>query len=210
MTAKTMIETQLRPRGVRDDRVLAAVEKVPRDLFVPRHYQNYAYQDSPLPLSEGQTISQPYIVATMTERLCLPPHANVLEIGTGSGYQTAILAELAARVHTIEIIEKLARTARKRLVSLGYQNIHYRIGDGHLGWPEASPFDAIIATAAPVTVPDDLIAQLRVGGRLVIPVGASPVTQQLMVIEKTATKQFRSETVMAVCFVPMVSSFHVS
>src|SRR4030042_2223240 len=167
-----MVETQIKARGVKDPRVLSAMHKVERHLFVPKELQTSAYTDQPLPIGEDQTISQPYIVALMTELLELKGGENVLEIGTGSGYQAAILAELAKEVYTIEIVEPLASSAKNRLLELGYQNINVKAGDGYLGWPEVGPFDAIIVTAAPDHIPKPLIDQLQEGGRMVIPVGA--------------------------------------
>src|SRR5512139_2525652 len=166
-----MVETQIKARGVKDPRVLSAMLKVERHRFVPRDLQTSAYSDQPLPIGEGQTISQPYIVALMTELLELKGEEKVLEVGTGSGYQAAILAELAEEVYTIEIVESLATSARKTLLELGFKNIKVKAGDGYLGWPEVSPFDVIIVTAAPDHVPQPLIDQLKDGGRLVIPVG---------------------------------------
>jgi protein-L-isoaspartate(D-aspartate) O-methyltransferase len=195
-----MVENQIKARGVKDPRVLAALLKVERHRFVPEKYLDSAYSDQPLPIGEGQTISQPYIVGLMTELLELKGNENVLEIGTGSGYQAAILAELAKEVYTIEIIESLASTAEKRLSELGYQNVRLKAGDGYLGWPEAAPFDAIIVTAAPDHIPKPLIEQLKEGGRMVVPVGTH--TQELRKIVK---KSGRMETidVIPVLFVPM-------
>jgi protein-L-isoaspartate(D-aspartate) O-methyltransferase len=195
-----MVENQIKARGVKDPRVLAALLKVERHRFVPETYLDSAYSDQPLPIGEGQTISQPYIVGLMTELLELKGNENVLEIGTGSGYQAAILAELAKEVYTIEIIESLASTAEKRLSELGYQNVRLKAGDGYLGWPEAAPFDAIIVTAAPDHIPKPLIEQLKEGGRMVVPVGTH--TQELRKIVK---KSGRMETidVIPVLFVPM-------
>jgi protein-L-isoaspartate(D-aspartate) O-methyltransferase len=196
-----MVRKQIEDRGVRDKRVLAAMRKVPRHLYVPREMEPYAYADQPLPIGYGQTISQPYIVAFMTEALELKPQDRVLEIGTGSGYQAAVLAELVQDVYSIEIVEPLGREAAERLKRLGYSNIQVRIGDGYRGWPEAAPFDAIIVTAAPDHVPPALVGQLRQGGRLVLPVGR--FFQELVRVRRTAsgTKQ---ETLLPVRFVPMV------
>jgi protein-L-isoaspartate(D-aspartate) O-methyltransferase len=168
-----MVDIQIRARGVKDPRVLAAMSRVERHRFVPERWRASAYGDHPLPIAEGQTISQPYIVALMTELLELRGGERVLEVGTGSGYQAAVLAELAKEVFTIEIIEPLAASARKRLDDLGYRNIRVKAGDGYLGWPEAAPFDAVIVTAAPDHVPQPLIDQLKEGGRMVIPVGTT-------------------------------------
>jgi protein-L-isoaspartate(D-aspartate) O-methyltransferase len=195
-----MVETQIKGRGVKDPRVLSALLKVERHRFVPEEYLNSAYFDQPLPIGEGQTISQPYIVALMTELLELKGNEKVLEIGTGSGYQAAILAELAKEVYTIEIIESLASTAKKRLLELGYQNIRVKAGDGYLGWPEAAPFDAIIITAAPDHIPKPLLDQLKEGGRMVVPVGS--YTQELKKIVKRSGK-IETTDIISVIFVPM-------
>jgi len=195
-----MVETQIKGRGLKDPRVLSALRKVERHRFVPEEYLNSAYSDQPLPIGEGQTISQPYIVALMTELLDLKGDEKVLEIGTGSGYQAAILGELAKEVYTIEIIGSLASMANKRLVGLGYQNIKVKAGDGYLGWPEAAPFDAIIVTAAPDHIPKPLIEQLKEGGRMVVPVGT--YTQELKKIVKCSGK-IETTDVIPVVFVPM-------
>ncbi|MFQ5510888.1 MAG: protein-L-isoaspartate(D-aspartate) O-methyltransferase [Candidatus Krumholzibacteriia bacterium] len=197
-----MVEAQIRKRGVRDERVLAVMEKVPRHLFVRAGDEAWAYHDSPLAIGYDQTISQPYIVAYMTQALELQPTDVVLEIGTGSGYQTAVLAELAGRVFTIEIVEPLGLQAKDRLAALGYANVDVRIGDGYKGWPEAAPFDAIMVTAAPDTVPRALIDQLADGGRMVIPVGTDH--QELYVLEKKDGKIVQMK-IANVRFVPMVS-----
>lgn len=168
---RVMVETQIRRRGITDPRVLTAMAKVPRHLFVPRHLWDQAYGDYPLPIGEDQTISQPYIVALMTEALELKGPEKVLELGTGSGYQAAVLAELAAQVYTIERIPSLARTAEQVLASLEYANVQVRVADGTLGWPGEAPFDAILVTAGAPQVPPPLVEQLDLGGRLVIPVG---------------------------------------
>ncbi|MCX7712923.1 MAG: protein-L-isoaspartate(D-aspartate) O-methyltransferase [Chthoniobacterales bacterium] len=197
-----MVETQLIPpsRNIRDERVLNAMRKVPRHEFVPEKYRSEAYEDHPLPIGHGQTISQPYIVAFMTEKIAPKPTDRILEIGTGSGYQAAILAELAAEVYSIEIIEPLAEFARSNLQRLGYKNVHIRTGDGYLGWPEAAPFDAIIVTCAPNEIPPPLIAQLREGGRMIIPVGNA--FQQLILLEKREGS-LHQQAVLPVRFVPM-------
>jgi protein-L-isoaspartate(D-aspartate) O-methyltransferase len=168
---QVMVETQIRGRGVLDPRVLAAMAKVPRHRFIPRHLWEQAYSDYPLPIGEEQTISQPYIVALMTEALELAGPEKVLELGTGSGYQAAVLGELAAQVFTIERLPSLARAAEQILASLGYSNVHVIVADGTLGWPGQAPFDAILVTAGSPQVPPPLVDQLAVGGRLVIPVG---------------------------------------
>src|SRR4030043_1087871 len=195
-----MVETQIKARGVKDPRVISALLKVERHRFVPEEYLNSAYADQPLPIGEGQTISQPYIVALMTELLELNGNEKVLEIGTGSGYQAAILAELTKEVYTIEIIESLALRAKNRLLELGYQNIRVKAGDGYLGWPEAAPFDAITITAAPDHIPKPLVEQLKEGGRMVLPVGR--YTQELKKIIKRSGK-IETIDVIPVLFVPM-------
>jgi len=196
----SMVETQIRRRGVKDERVLEALRKVPRHRFVPEDQRDQAYNDYPLPIGYGQTISQPYIVGLMTELLQLKPESRVLEIGTGSGYQAAILAELAREVYTIEIVEPLALSAGSLLESMGYANIKVRAGDGFFGWPENAPFDGIILTAAPEKVPQPLLDQLKEGGRLVIPEGK--FYQDLVVYEKIDGGTRRRE-VIPVRFVPM-------
>jgi len=195
-----MVETQIKARGVKDARVLSAMFKVERHLFVPKELQSSAYTDQPLPIGEGQTISQPYIVALMTELLELKGGEKVLEIGTGSGYQAAILAELVKEVYTIEIIESLAASAKKLLLQLGYPNIMVKAGDGYLGWPEVAPFDAIIVTAAPDHIPKPLLEQLKEGGRMVVPVGVYS-----QVLKKIVKRSGRIETtdIIPVAFVPM-------
>lgn len=197
---EAMVRTQLVTRGIRDKRVLKAMGKVARDNFVPSSLQGLAYADSPLPIGEGQTISQPYIVALMTECLQLHGNEKVLEIGTGSGYQAAILAELADRVYSVEIIEKLATSAEKLLKDLGYTNIKIKVGDGWLGWKEHAPFDAIIVTCAPSFIPKPLIKQLAEGGRMVIPVGTRH--QKLKKLTKR-NKEIEIDDIIPVKFVPM-------
>jgi protein-L-isoaspartate(D-aspartate) O-methyltransferase len=196
-----MVESQLRARDIRDERVLAAMARVPRHLFVPESERDAAYADHPLPIGHGQTISQPYIVAYMSEALRIRPSDRVLEIGTGSGYQAAILAELAGKVFTMEIVEPLADRARATLADLGYRTVEVRTGNGYLGWPERAPFDRIMVTAAPEQVPPALEAQLAEGGIMVIPVGAP--TQVLTVIRRTADGLVTERT-LPVLFVPMV------
>jgi len=197
-----MVRLQIERRGVRNPAVLRAMREVPRHLFVPEPMRRSAYEDHPLPIGHGQTISQPYIVAAMTEMLDPKPGHRVLEIGTGSGYQAAVLARLVSHVYTIEIVEPLGRQAQERLAALGYRNVTVRIGDGYEGWPEEAPFDRIILTAAPPEVPQKLIDQLRNGGRLVAPVGAG--WQELVVIDKDAKGSVRRRTEFPVMFVPMV------
>jgi protein-L-isoaspartate(D-aspartate) O-methyltransferase len=201
---KQMVQQQLKPRGIKDERVLAAMAKVPRDEFVPVDERGDAYEDGPLPIGYDQTISQPYIVAFMTEQLRPKPADRVLEIGSGSGYQAAILAELVADVYTIEIIEPLAKTAEATLQHLGYRNVHLKVGDGYRGWPEEAPFDAIIVTCAPDKVPQPLADQLKEGGRMVIPVGER-FAQQLYLLEKK-NGQLKESVTLPVRFVPMVRS----
>jgi protein-L-isoaspartate(D-aspartate) O-methyltransferase len=195
-----MVTTQLVRRGITNPLVLKAMREVPRHLFVPEAQRAHAYEDRALPVGERQTISQPYIVALMTQLARVEPGEKVLEVGTGSGYQAAVLAVMGARVYTVEIIPALIHRARKTLDSLGYRPIEYRVGDGYRGWPEAAPFDAILVTAAPDHVPQPLVDQLAVGGHLVIPVGAS--VQKLTVITHTA-EGTRSEEIIPVQFVPM-------
>jgi protein-L-isoaspartate(D-aspartate) O-methyltransferase len=195
-----MVREQLRTRDIIDSRVLAAMQKVPRQEFVPSDIINSAYDDNALPLGMDQTISQPYIVAYMTQALKLYGKERVLEIGTGSGYQAAILAETAAEVYTIEIIPQLQAHARAILARLGYHNIHFRTGDGYMGWPEQAPFDRIIVTAAPENVPQPLLDQLREGGRLIIPIGG--LSQELVIFEKENSRIKRYSTI-PVRFVPM-------
>jgi len=197
-----MVEFQIMRRGVDDRGVLRAMEEVPRHLFVPETVRDEAYVDHPLLIGHGQTISQPYIVALMTSLLELDGSQKVLEIGTGSGYQAAILGELAAEVYTIEIREELARVAEVLLADLGYDNIHVRAGNGYNGWPEEAPFDAIIVTASPPEIPAALVAQLKVGGRMVVPVGAGAV-QDLELLTKTASGVL-SQDIVPVRFVPMI------
>ena len=198
---EAMVETQIVERGVRDARVLAAVRAVPRHEFVPAELQGNAYEDRPLPIGFEQTISQPYIVAFMTEQLALQPTQRVLEIGTGSGYQAAVLAKLVAEVFTVEIVEPLANRATADLARLGFKNVQVRAGDGYQGWPDAAPFDAIIVTCAPDHVPEPLVRQLKDGGRMVIPVGEFGA-QQLCVLEKRGGK-IEQRAVLPVRFVPM-------
>lgn len=189
-------------RDALDERVLQAMAKVPRHEFVPEAFRARAYENRPLPIGEGQTISQPFIVALMTDLAAVDRDSVVLEIGTGSGYQAAVLAELAARVHTIEIVEPLGRRAAETLERLGYDNVFVRIGDGYRGWPEAAPFDAIVVTAAPDEVPRPLLEQLAPRGRLVIPVGAPGAVQSLRLIEKDAEGRLTERDVLPVAFVP--------
>jgi protein-L-isoaspartate(D-aspartate) O-methyltransferase len=195
-----MVTQQIKARGVKDPRVLAAMRKVLRHEFVPESLRHLAYEDHPLALGWDQTISQPYIVAAMTELAGLKAGARVLEIGTGSGYQAAVLAEVAQEVYSIEIVKPLADYGRRCLERLGYQRIQLRVGDGYRGWPEAAPFDAIVVTAAPSSIPEPLKEQLKVGGRLVIPVGDEH--QELLVLTRMA-KGWDKEQIFPVRFVPM-------
>jgi protein-L-isoaspartate(D-aspartate) O-methyltransferase len=195
-----MVDDQLRARDITDTRVLDAMRKVPRHLFVPEPQRAQAYGDYPLPIGHDQTISQPYIVAFMTQGLKVEPHHRVLEIGTGSGYQAAILGVLAMEVYTIEIIEPLAASARATLAAQGHTNVHVRHGNGYLGWPEHAPYDRIMVTAAPEEVPPALVQQLRVGGLMAIPVGT--FNQELRIMRRTATGLETLET-LPVRFVPM-------
>ena len=195
-----MVEHQIEGRGVRDERVLEAMRRVPRHRFVPAEVAQHAYADSPLPIGFQQTISQPYIVGYMTEQLRVRSGQKVLEIGTGSGYQAAVLAEMGAKVYSIEIVSELAARAARDLTAVGYKNVQVRAGDGYRGWPEEAPFDRIIVTAAPDHVPQPLVDQLAVGGRMVIPVGEH--YQQMTIIEKTPQGVVKSQTI-DVMFVPM-------
>ena len=196
-----MVEEQIKQRGVADEKVLRAMSKVERHLFVAEEMRKEAYADYPLPIGSGQTISQPYIVAYMTEAVCLKQGARVLEIGTGSGYQSAVLAEIAEEVFSIETVKKLANRAREDLIERGYKNIKIKHDDGYKGWKDKAPFDAIVVTAAPIGVPEALKKQLKVGGRMIIPVGG--FLQQLCLVTRTE-KGFKEKTLMPVRFVPMV------
>jgi protein-L-isoaspartate(D-aspartate) O-methyltransferase len=196
-----MVETQIVARGVRDPRVLSAMRKVPRHLFVDSSQRALAYEDHPLPIPGNQTISQPYIVALMSELLEVTPGSRVLEIGTGSGYQSAVLAEIAREVYTIEIVPELARSAAARLKELHYDNVTVREGDGYRGWPEHAPFDGIVVTAAPERIPQPLVDQLAPGGVMVIPVGG--FFQELKVFRKSADGRVTEKDILPVRFVPM-------
>ncbi len=200
----SMVAEQIEARGVRDPAVLRAMRAVPRHLFVPETLRSQAYSDGPLPIGYNQTISQPYIVALMTELLRPAPAHQVLEIGTGSGYQAAVLSLLVKHVYTIEIVPELAQRSTELLRKLGYANVTVRCGDGYQGWPEHAPFDRIILTAAPPDVPPALTAQLKPGGVLVAPVGGSLFDQNLVVVEKAQDGRLRRRTVTPVRFVPMV------
>lgn len=196
-------------RNIKDKRVLEAMRQVPRHEFVPPSQRPFSYEDTPLPIGHGQTISQPFIVAFMTEKLAVKPTDRVLEIGTGSGYQAAILAKLAKEVFTIEIVEALGRETGATLQRLGFTNVHTRVGDGYLGWPEAAPFDAIIVTCAPGHVPQPLVEQLKDGGRMIIPVGPEGGAQELHVLRKDGGK-VRQTAVLPVRFVPMTGKAQAS
>lgn len=199
---RQMVTEDIQRRGIDDPRVLEAMLQVERHLFVPEDYRSIAYADRPLPIGEGQTISQPYIVALMTYHLHLKPEDTVLEIGTGSGYQAAVLAELAKEVYSIEIIEELARTAHERLQQLGYTNVWVKSGDGFYGWKEYAPYDAIIVTCAAPTIPEHLVEQLREGGRMILPLGGEPFHQSLIVLTKRSGK-IEKQLITDVVFVPM-------
>jgi len=197
-----MVDTQIAARGVTDERVLDALKRVPRHDFVPGYLSREAYADGPLPIGHDQTISQPYIVGLMTETAAIRPQDKILEIGTGSGYQAAVLSLLAAEVFSIEIIPELAESAAARLKKMGYGNVTVRHGDGYQGWPEEAPFDAIIVTAAPPSIPNELVRQLKPGGRLVVPVGTA--FQDLLLVTKEPDGKTRQERLIPVRFVPMV------
>lgn len=201
---RAMVENQIKPMGICNPRVLAAMGAVPREAFVPQSYQANAYDDSPLPLESGQTISQPFIVAYMIEMMELQGGERVLEVGTGSGYAAAVLAEIAAEVYTVERLERLAQSASCRLRDLGYQNVHVITGDGSLGDPEHAPFDAILVSAGGPQVPQSLKSQLKIGGRLVIPVGTQQLHQRLLKIRRLEDNQYREESIADVRFVPLV------
>ncbi len=198
-----MVRYQIEARQVTDRRVLDAMRTVPRHAFVPREEQANAYTDGPLPIGEGQTFRQPYMVAFMTEALKLDPNSVVLEIGTGSGYQAAVAAEIAKAVYTIEIVEPLARSSAGLLETLGYKNVHVKAGDGFYGWPENGPFDAIIGTAAARRIPPPLVEQLKAGGRMILPVSGELGLQYLILVTKDSRGQLHQEKVMPVLFVPM-------
>lgn len=199
-----MVRDDIAGRGIRDEAVLRAMRETPRHLFTPERYRAQAYADHPLPIGYGQTISQPYIVAYMSERLEVQPGHRVLEIGTGSGYQAAILGQLAGEVYTIEIVPELARGATETLRRLGYRNVHVREGDGYQGWPEKGPFDRIMLTACPRELPQTLVDQLKPGGRLIGPVGATVLSQNIVIVDKDAAGATTVRTVLPVRFVPMV------
>lgn len=191
-----------------DDRVMAAIKQVPRHEFLPADYRFLAYHNGPAPIGLGQTISQPYIVALMSDLLGTKFTDTILEIGTGSGYQTAILSKLVKQVYSLEIIEELSKQASRRLTKMGYTNVTIRTGDGHFGWPEHAPFDGIIVTAAAANIPQALIGQLKTGARLVIPVGLPYEYQELMVVEKKADGKVKTLNVLGVSFVPLIDGCH--
>lgn len=196
----SMVRDQIENRGINDEKVLNAMRTVPRHEFVPDHLKKYAYADEPLPIGEDQTISQPYIVAYMTEKLDLSFDDKVLEIGTGSGYQAAVLAQIIDTVFTIEIVDVLAKRAQQKLTALGYNNIFVKSGDGYKGWPEQAPFDAIIITAAPTIIPEPLVDQLKIGGRMILPLG--DYSQDLVLISKN-DDGISEQKLLPVRFVPM-------
>jgi protein-L-isoaspartate(D-aspartate) O-methyltransferase len=199
-----MVDEQIIPRGIKDEAVLAAMRRVPRHRFVPVYYSAFAYDDGPLPIGHGQTISQPFIVALMSDALELQRARKVLEIGTGSGYQAAVLAEIVPNVFTIEIVEPLATEAAQTLTELGYRNIHTRVGDGYQGWPEEAPFDAIIVTASSEHVPQPLLDQLAVGGRLILPVGKAFQELQELVLYRRTKDGYEHTRLSLVRFVPLI------
>lgn len=203
---ENMVEYQIAARGVQSPQVLDAMRKVPREQFVSKDVREFAYEDSPLPIGAGQTISQPYIVAYMIDGLGLQGGEKVLEIGAGSGYAAAVLAEIADEVYTIERIEELAKSATATLAKTGYKNVHVLHGDGTLGWPEHAPFDGIIVAAGGPEVPDSLKQQLKIGGRMVIPVGQSQDFQELVRVTRISETEFQTEDLVAVRFVPLVGA----
>jgi len=202
---KRMVDEQIISRGIRDKSITDAMLKIPRHKFVPEDYREYSYMDGPLPIGFGQTISQPYIVALMTELLEVSEGDKILEIGTGSGYQAAVLAEIGAHVYTIEIVKELSDRAGKVIEELGYNDVHFLIGDGYEGWSENSPYDSIIATACPPQIPEPLLDQLKTGGRMVLPVGGD--RQELQLIRKTK-KGHEIKDIIPVAFVPMTGKAH--
>lgn len=197
-----MVEAQIQARGIKDERVLKAMRKIPRHVFVPEDMKAHSYNDEPLPIGEGQTISQPYIVAYMTEILHLTPKDVILEIGTGSGYQTAVLAEIVDKVYSVEIVSSLSKRAQAALKRLEYTNVYFKVGDGSQGWEEHAPFDKIMVTAAPSRVPKALQEQLKVGGRMIIPVGVA--LQELVLVVKEKKKR-KKKSLIPVRFVPLIT-----
>lgn len=203
---RRMVERQIAARGVRSPRVLAAMESVPRERFVPDHLLESAYDDAPLPIGAGQTISQPYVVALMIEALEIAPDHRVLEIGAGSGYAAAVLGRMAREVFAVERHQGLATAAQERMTRLGYDNVHIRCGDGTLGWADHAPYDRVLVSAGGPEVPPSLREQLAIGGRLVIPVGADPRSQQLLRIRRTGPSSYERESLGRVQFVPLIGS----
>ncbi|MFW6235335.1 MAG: protein-L-isoaspartate(D-aspartate) O-methyltransferase [Desulfovibrionales bacterium] len=201
---KDMVEYQLKRRGISDPQVLHAMETVPRHLFVPENERHNAYADGPVPIGKGQTISQPYIVAYMTEALKLTRQEKVLEIGTGMGYQAAVLSRIAREVYTVERIPELLQKAESTFRRLGYDNIHTRSADGTMGLPSEAPFDAIIVTAGSPEIPEPLMSQLAIGGKMVIPVGAHRLSQDIMRVTRTSDAEYASESLLSVAFVPLI------
>ncbi len=201
-----MVEKQIEARGIRDAGVLEAMREVPRERFIPERVREFAYDDSPLPIEEGQTISQPYIVAVMVEALHLDPQDRVLEIGAGSGYAAAVISRIAREVYTVERHPPLADLARQRAGELGYKNVKVRCGDGSLGWPEEAPFDAIVVSAGGPEVPQSLLEQLAIGGHLVIPVGDEVKYQELLCVERTGEHAYERRSLGRVQFVPLIGS----
>jgi protein-L-isoaspartate(D-aspartate) O-methyltransferase len=201
-----MVERYIAAYGVRDELVLGAMDKVPRDLFLPREIREFAYEDSPLPIGDEQTISQPYIVAFMAEALMLKGGEKVLEIGAGSGYGAAVLAEIAAEVYTVERLGKLADRATATLAELGYRNVHVLHGDGSRGWPQHAPYDGIVVAAGAPRIPESLKEQLKIGGRLVIPVGVHQRAQELIRIVRVSQNEYRMDDIGDVRFVPLIGA----
>ena len=199
-----MVERNIAARGVQDELVLEAMRKVPRELFLPKDLREFAYEDSPLPIAGEQTISQPYIVAFMAEALMLKGGEKILEIGAGSGYAAAVLSEIAAQVYTVERLGQLAEQAAETLTDLGYDNVHVLHGDGTKGWPEHAPYDAIVVAAGGPQVPESLKEQLKIGGRLVIPVGADQRAQELVRVTRVSAREYLSEDIADVRFVPLI------
>jgi protein-L-isoaspartate(D-aspartate) O-methyltransferase len=203
---EAMVKEQIEDRGIKDKATLASMRKTPRHLFVPADQADQAYEDHPIPIGHGQTISQPYVVAYMTEIIKVNSESRVLEVGTGSGYQAAILSAIVKNVYTIEIVEPLGKAARERLSKLNYKNVQVKTGDGFYGWKEHAPFDAIVVTAAAEHIPPPLIEQLKEGGRMIIPVGSPFMVQQLMLVEKSKAGKVRTTSLMPVMFVPFKRS----
>jgi protein-L-isoaspartate(D-aspartate) O-methyltransferase len=201
-----MVEEQIIARGVLDPAVLKAMRDIPREKFVSPEIREFAYSDNPLPIGEGQTISQPYIVALMAEAMEISPGDRVLEIGTGSGYAAAVLSRIASEVYTVERIKRLVRIARNRLKKLGYANVHVLLGNGTLGWPQQAPYDAIVVTACGPEIPQAFLDQLKVGGRLIIPIGPLPGFQSLIRVRKASEKDYEQEDLGDVSFVPLIGA----